>query len=115
MKTYQKSKKIAGPLLLILGILFIVFAGIITKQVNEGSQKIKKTQKSVNAARGISRINPFARKVVDCATRPVQQKINQGEIRVSKFKTLSVIFLVVGILFTVLGSLLIFLGFKKKK
>lgn len=109
------SKKIYGSVLLIVGAALIVFGSIISGQVKQGDRKIHNAQRNVNTFKQVTKASPYTREIGKSASRSVQKKINAGRKKAGKFKGLSIVLLIVGIVSALSGATLLYLGFGTKK
>lgn len=111
------AKKIIGILLIFLGVAAFLFANYVANQVEEGKQKIKNTQKTVNQVKKISKVNPYSKAIGEIATQPVQEKINAGKEEVKQYSKLAKRLYVGSYISFGLGLLFLIFGFiyKKKK
>lgn len=105
----MRGKKTFGFILMILGICCFIFGTIIASQVRQGETKIQNAQKGVNTVRNTSKINPYAHEIGKLATKPVQQKINEGKTKAGKFKVISFWFRIGGIALFIVGLILLVL------
>ncbi len=108
-------KKIASPVLIILGIVFFVFGSYISSQVSQGEQKIQRAERGVNHACSLTKVDPLVHKVGKVFTTPIRDKIADGKQEASKYKKAATWLHISGIVLFVLGIAFIFLFNKRKK
>lgn len=106
-------KKIAGSILLSLGVVLIVFGSIVSGKVDQGKRKIQNAQRGVNTVRSVTGVTRYSEDIGNAATLSVQNKINSGKTKVKKFNALSLIMLILGTASSLIGSILLYKGFHK--
>lgn len=103
-------------MILTIGVVVYFFGNYVATQVHEGETKIKNSQRTVDQVNCVSKLNKYSKTASQIATRPVQQKIDEGKIEVSQYKTLIPKLHIGGILLVVIGALIFIWGlFSKKK
>jgi hypothetical protein len=115
MKTSPKTKKIIGLIFFLLGAALIAFSALITADVQEGEQKIEKSQQTVDTVKQVSRIHPLVKKIAEIATAPVQSKIDQGTEEANKYRGISLILAIFGLSSAFFGLIFLIWGFFQKK
>lgn len=110
----MKLRKIISPILVVAGVVLFIFGSYISSQVNQGQEKINRAQKGVNAACSIIKVNPNVEKIgKTVGTKPIQQKINEGQEQADSYKKLAFTFKVGGVSLFVLGLIGFFVARNK--
>lgn len=106
-------KRTLGVILLILGVALLLTSYYINNRVMEGKQKIKSTEKNVETGKNILSLNPVSKEVGKQLTKGVDEKIEQGKTQVTYYSNIAYWIKVTGIIFIVLGIILVLFGKKK--
>ncbi len=108
-------RRILSPVFIIAGIVLFIFGSYVASQVIEGQQKIQKTQKGVNQACHLIKIDPTVHKIGKAfVTDPIRKKIADGREEVAQYQKLSWYLRGGGILSFAIGALLLLFVRKRK-
>ena len=89
-------------ILLILSAFFFISSSYIKKKVEEGKTEVVGAQRKVDRGSSLFSEAPFGETIGKEVTSPFQKKINAGKEKIATFETISFVF-------TILGSICIFL------
>ena len=111
----MKARKIIGIILFILGVIGYFFSDYIQKQVEEGKIKIAQAEKTVEQGNKIFSLNPVTKEIGKGLSKPAEKKIAQGKEDVQYYEGISSWLKIGGIIAGIVGIVLFFFSFGKKK
>jgi hypothetical protein len=98
-----------GVLIIVIGAVFIGASMYVKGQVNDGKAQVKEAQEKVDKGQGLFSLTPESEEVGSALSKPVQNKIDAGQLEIDKYETIAAWLLVGGLVLAAagLGSLVI--------
>jgi Na+/phosphate symporter len=106
-------KKIAGLLVFALGLGLLFTSHYIQGEVNQGTARLEKAQKTVDKSSSLFSVNPVSKQVGGVVTGAAQKKLNQYAAQAAYYQQVADNLEIGGFISLGLGALLFLWGFKK--
>lgn len=93
---------------LLIGIGFVITAGVIKHRVGEGRAQIAQAEQGVDAVRRLSNLSEYTAPAGDVLTSQAERKIQAGRDKADSYHSLSNWFMAIGVIlivFSVMGFL----------
>lgn len=109
----MNAKKLTGIACIIVGAILLFFSNYIAEQVTAGKQRIASGQQQVDTYNKYFSATPYSKELGKQVTAPYQRRINEGNVEVSYYESLSLMLQIFGIILILIGIAI--LVFWKKK
>jgi hypothetical protein len=108
------TKKHLGIMTVLLGVVLLFSSFYIKNKVLLGKYQISKAQGALKQGNNTCSFNPLTKEFSERIVGKVQKKIDEVNKKIIFYSNLALWFKIIGIVFIVLGFLLIFIHKKKK-
>ena len=110
----MNSKKTAGIVIVIIGVVMLFISGYIRGQVEEGKGKVTKAQGQVDTGNTLFSVNPVSKQVGQAFTGSAQKKIDMGKEQIAQYEKYANVLQIGGIAVIIVGGIVFFLGRKRQ-
>ncbi len=108
---YITLKYVIAILALLIGIGFIITAGVMKAHIGEGREKIAQSRGNVDAMKRLSNVNKYTATAGEIVGDQAERHIRKGETKADRYERVSNWFMTIGILlvaFSVLAFIILF-------
>lgn len=108
----MKMKKKWGVIVLLLGVIFLAGSFYIKGQVEEGNQKVAKTEKQMDLGDKLFSITPETKEIGKGISGSVDKKLIEGKEQIAFYTSMADWLEIAGVVFIILGMSMILFGKK---